>query len=86
MFDVEIKRNHMTELMEYRKSLFSKPRLRNLFLELTMRCNENCIHCGSRCGEVKSEELPVEVYKTFLDKVKKDFGTGDKMICVTGFL
>ncbi len=84
MFDVETKRQHMTDLMRYRRGLFVKPRLRNLFLELTMRCNENCIHCGSRCGEVTSEELPVEVYKRFLDEIKEDFGIKDKMLCITG--
>jgi len=84
MFDTNNKINHMTQLKEYRESLWTNPRLRYLFLELTMRCNENCIHCGSRCGEIKSDELSLDDYKKFLTKVKADFGTSDKMLCITG--
>ncbi len=84
MLDVNTKISDMNSVKAYRESLWEKPRLRHLFLELTMRCNENCIHCGSRCGEVKSQELSLDVYKDFLSKVKSDFGTGDKMLCITG--
>ena len=84
MLDVVHKTDHFEKLYDYREGLKSKPRLRNLFLELTLRCNENCLHCGSRCGEVRSEELPVDVLKAFLDKVKRDMTIYDKMICVTG--
>ena len=84
MLDVDVKKQHLEKLREYREGLKNKPRLRFLFLELTLKCNENCLHCGSRCGEVKSEELSVETYKAFLDKVKVDFGTEDKMLCITG--
>lgn len=74
----------MRELAAYKKKLWKSPQLRNLFLELTLRCNENCIHCGSRCGEVRSNELTLQQYQNFLDKVKKDFGTEDLMLCITG--
>lgn len=84
MLNHDIKKEHMRELATYKKSLWEKPQLRNLFLELTLRCNENCVHCGSRCGEVKSDELTLEQYKNFLDKVKVDFGTEGMMLCVTG--
>lgn len=84
MLDVNVKKEHLGKLREYREQLKIKPRLRFLFLELTLRCNENCLHCGSRCGDVKSEELSVETYKAFLDKIKADFGTEDKMLCITG--
>ncbi len=80
----DIKSRHMHELAEYRKGLREKPSLKFLFLELTLRCNESCIHCGSRCGEVKSEELPAEVYQRLLDKVAVDFRDEFPMLCVTG--
>lgn len=80
----EKKIQHMTELAAYRRQLWKKPQLRNLFLELTMECNERCLHCGSRCGEVTSELLSVETYKLFLDKIKADFGTEGLMLAVTG--
>ncbi len=79
-----IKTEHLKMLADYRQELMAKPKLRHLFLELTMRCNENCIHCGSHCGEVQSNELSVEVYKKFLDKIKQDFGTKELMLCITG--
>ena len=84
MLNTDIKREHMTELAAYRKGLHTVPDLRYLFLELTMRCNERCLHCGSSCGDVQSEELSVECYRRFLDEVKEDFGTGRKMLCITG--
>lgn len=84
MLNVETKRKNMQTLSAYRETLWKKPDLRNLFLELTMRCNENCLHCGSRCGEVHSEELTVEQYRKFLDEIKLDFGTSGRMLCITG--
>ena len=84
MLDVNKKLSDMEELREYRETLKKTPRLRNLFLELTLRCNERCLHCGSSCGDVPSEEMPAEVYYRFLDEVKADMGTGDKMLCITG--
>lgn len=35
----EIKNAHMTELAAYKKKLWKQPKLRNLFLELTMNCS-----------------------------------------------
>ena len=80
----EMKIRHMTELAEYRRQLWRQPQLRNLFLELTMDCNERCLHCGSRCGEVTGELLGVETYHRFLDKIKADFGTEELMLSITG--
>ena len=84
MLDVNTKFKHMKQLSEYREGLKKKPLLKNLFLELTIRCNEHCIHCGSFCGDVQNEELTLEQYKTFLDEVKEDFGTKGFMLCITG--
>ena len=42
----------MLKLYEYRKELYKKPILKSLFLEVTLKCNARCEHCGSRCGEV----------------------------------
>ncbi len=79
-----MKSEHMRQLAAYKRTLWEQPQLRNLFLELTLRCNERCIHCGSRCGEVQSEELPTEVYFRFLDKIKADFADALPMLCITG--
>ena len=84
MLDVTQKERHQTDLARYRYGLWRVPRLRHLFLELTLRCNENCLHCGSRCGELRSEELTAAQYRRFLDEIKADLGTQDKMLCITG--
>jgi len=84
MLNKNLKKSHLYAMADYRDKLKIKPQLRNLFLELTMRCNENCIHCGSRCGEVKAEELSPAQYREFLTQVKEDMGTDQKMLCITG--
>ncbi len=80
----EVKTEHLKMLAEYKEKLVKEPKLKFLFMELTMRCNENCLHCGSHCNDVQSEELDVFTWMDFLDKIKKDFGTEELMLCVTG--
>lgn len=80
----EVKTEHLKMLAEYKEKLMKEPKLKFLFLELTMRCNENCLHCGSHCNDVQSEELDIYTYMEFLDKIKRDFGTEELMLCVTG--
>lgn len=77
------KYEHLQMLYEYRKKLRKEPLLKFLFFELTMRCNERCMHCGSYCGDVKADELPVQAYYELLDKVKRDFKPLP-MLCITG--
>lgn len=84
MLDIRVKNDNLQTLAEYRRGLLKKPDLRNLFLELTLRCNEHCIHCGSSCGDVPSDELSVDEYDRLLHEIRNDLGTGGKMICVTG--
>lgn len=76
--------NDMKILADYREQVKKSPILKDLFLELTTRCNERCLHCGSYCGEVQNNELTLEQYKTFLDQIKEDFDIDDFMICITG--
>ncbi|WP_035790734.1 radical SAM/SPASM domain-containing protein [Butyrivibrio sp. FC2001] len=73
----------LRELHNYRQELRKSPQLRRLFFELTLRCNENCVHCGSRCGEVKSPELSKEDYFELLRQIKRDFDQLP-MLCITG--
>lgn len=81
----DVKAEHMRQLAAYRSGILAAPPLRNLFLELTLRCNERCIHCGSRCGEHdRVPELSLEQYKRILDDVKRDFGTKQVELDITG--
>ena len=83
MDKTEIKTRNLDTLAEYQAKLCKKPELRQLFLELTLKCNEFCFHCGSGCGRDLPDGLPLEKYKEILDEVKKNFGT-DLLIAVTG--
>ena len=80
----EVKLEHFERRAQFRESLFAQPVLHNQFLELTLRCNLRCEHCGSRCGDVVSDELSLETYRDFLGKIKRDFGTRGLMLCITG--
>ena len=81
----EVKKEHMRQLAAYRRSILAAPPLRNLFLELTLRCNERCVHCGSRCGEHdRVRELSAAQYRTILDDVKRDFGVRNIELDITG--
>lgn len=85
MNPTDVKIQHMRRLAEYRRSIIGAPPLRNLFLELTLRCNERCLHCGSRCGEHdRVPELSLEQYRQILDDVKRDFGAEQLELDITG--
>ena len=80
----DIKTGHLHQMAEWRAKKYLEPELRHLFLELTLRCNERCLHCGSSCGETPCEEMTLSDYKKLLDEVKEDFGTGRTQLCITG--
>ena len=81
----KLKEDELNILSSYRKSILNNPPLKNLFLELTLRCNEKCIHCGSRCEEnSKYNELTAKQYKKILDDVKRDFDISEIMLDITG--
>lgn len=62
----------------------TRPRLQQLFLEVTPRCNLSCVHCGSRCdAHEQVEEVSLEEWKGVIDQVVEDFGT-DVFIAITG--
>lgn len=85
MNSYEVKTGHLKQLAEYRNSIIHNPPLRNLFLELTLRCNEQCIHCGSRCGEhTAPSELTAKQYKKILDSIKRDFDISRIQLDITG--
>ncbi len=59
--------------------------LRYLFLEITQRCNLNCLHCGSDCGSApRSEELTLKDWLGLFHYVKQNFDVEKLMAVVTG--
>ena len=80
-----VKERHMDQLADYVRGLYCEPQLRQLFLELTLQCNERCFHCGSSCTPQRQEDLlSTEEFKGILDQVKEDFDISRLMLCITG--
>ncbi|SDB32723.1 radical SAM protein [Butyrivibrio sp. INlla16] len=84
MSDADIKTEHLQLQAGVRKQLIEKPLLTQLFFELTLRCNEYCLHCGSRCGDVSADEMTADDWKRILDQVKVDFEGKLPQINITG--
>ena len=79
-----IKREQLGRLNDYRENLYTHPQLRQLFFELTLRCNEECFHCGSRCSGRERDSMPVTKLKDILDEVKQNFDLSRLQLCITG--
>ena len=52
---IDIKKEHLKKVRSYINELYERPVLKQLFIEMTLNCNEHCRHCGSRCGDLKME-------------------------------
>lgn len=69
----------------YRKSQAALHELSYLFWESTLRCNINCLHCGSDCRkESDVKDMPLEDFVKVLEKVKSEFNPNKVMVVVTG--
>lgn len=59
--------------------------LNYLFWECTLRCNLNCLHCGSDCSmDSKTADMPVADFLKVLDSVAREYDPNKVMIAVTG--
>ena len=58
--------------------------LRHLFLELTLQCNEHCLHCGSNCSSRPCPTVSAADYHALLAKVKRDFEGRLPFLALTG--
>ena len=85
MMDVHLlKEQDMLSLAKYQRYLYKHPKLQHLFLELTDKCNLNCLHCGSGCTRENDTFLPLEVIERTLRIVADAYTPSDIMICITG--
>lgn len=81
-----VKKKHMKQLADYRdKELRPKSELRSFFLEITPFCNEHCLHCGSRCGDIDVKDMlsKEEIFRLF-DEVYENFHSDRLQLCITG--
>lgn len=65
----------------YRISETKKHELYHLFWECTLRCNLNCLHCGSDCtANALSKDMPLEDFLVALGKIKRKRETKRKLM------
>lgn len=70
---------------KYRKSLAESHELTYLFWECTLRCNLNCIHCGSDCTkETVSPDMPLNDFLDVLKSIRNRYDPGKVMVALTG--
>ena len=75
----------LLKVYDYRLSLINKPKLTDLFLEVTSRCNARCEHCGSSCGEkIPKDEIEYDYLIKVLDEIDKKYGAKNVFLNVTG--
>ena len=69
----------------YRKQAIKNHKLNYLFWECTLRCNLNCLHCGSDClKNSKIPDMPAADFLKVLDDIKEKNPEKRMMICITG--
>lgn len=88
MIDKITRKKREYEMMimnQRRKDLYEHPKLNNLFLEVTSRCNARCEHCGSRCdGNMQGEEVSAEDLKRTLKDIAEHYDPYYIYLNVTG--
>jgi radical SAM protein with 4Fe4S-binding SPASM domain len=69
----------------YRKLETDVHPLRYLFVEITQRCNLDCLHCGSDCTrDTQLDELSTEQWLAFFDSLPQQFDRNKLVLVVTG--
>lgn len=82
---IDIKKRNLDKIADYRKHLYEKPQLKDLFLEVTMRCNARCEHCGSSCGDkALNDEISAEDLKKALHDIAEKYNPQEVLLNVTG--
>lgn len=69
---------------QYKKRCESH-RLQQLFWECTLRCNLNCLHCGSDCRTTSDmQDMPLEDFLVVLDDVRSKMDPRRILVITTG--
>lgn len=70
---------------KYRKNAKSLHQLNYIFWECTLRCNLNCLHCGSDCKKEPSvKDMPMEDFIAAIDDIIEIVEPNKTMIVFTG--
>ena len=79
------KKKELDKIAKEVKELIENPILSNLFLEVTLRCNAKCEHCGSSCGGIiPKDEISAEQLKKTLLEIHEKYGAPNVFLTVTG--
>jgi radical SAM enzyme (rSAM/lipoprotein system) len=83
---ISIKTKSGLELFRVYRAIQTKMHeLNYLFWECTLRCNLNCIHCGSDCTrDSNTPDMPVADFLQVLDKVSQEYNSHKVMVAITG--
>ncbi|MEN8121252.1 MAG: radical SAM protein [Bacteroidota bacterium] len=69
----------------YKSIEIKEHKLSYLFLEITRKCNLDCLHCGSDCkAEVNNPELTTESWIKIIDYIEKTFSKSVAFILTGG--
>lgn len=70
---------------QHKKTQTKLHELTYLFWECTLRCNFNCIHCGSDCTtDANVPDMPMQDFLKILDEITPHIDTKKTMIVITG--
>lgn len=79
------KRIILSLFRQHKKNQSQLHELTYLFWECTLRCNLNCIHCGSDCSkEALTPDMPAEDFLKVLDSIAPKVNPHKTMIVITG--
>lgn len=69
----------------YKKNEANLHQLSYILWECTLRCNLNCLHCGSDCKKDASvKDMPIRDFLKAIDQVKGIVNPNETMIVITG--
>ena len=69
----------------FRKNTVQLHELNSLFWECTLRCNLNCLHCGSDCSvDVSQPDMPLADFLQALDSIEKHIPPKDLFLIFSG--
>ena len=79
------KRAKLNLFRHYKKIQTRLHNLTYFFWECTLRCNLNCLHCGSDCiSNYSQPDMPLEDFLKVADEVKTQFDPKTVLIAITG--
>ncbi len=84
--DISLKKRIGLKLYkQYRKNATKLHKLNYIFWECTLRCNLNCLHCGSDCKkDAHVPDMPIADFIGAIDKLKDIVDPNNTMIAITG--